>query len=190
MSSRYNDKFWFDSRGTPHTEKLAGARLDAMPSFPAGIRTAFSQWQVSSTIIDGRPVRLVQGTNAGQLPVNLYFDDSGLLVRQVRWNRTPVGVVPIELDYADYRDVSGVKMPFRTIVTWSDGQNTIQRREVRPNVPIDAERFTRPEAGPFSTPAEVRVGHGLTGSTRGRGILVMAGRATAVRRKEYDINPD
>ena len=95
-------------------------------------------------MIDGRPVRVVQGTNAGQLPVNLYFDDSGLLVRQVRWNKTAVGVVPVELDYAEYRDVGGVKMPFRTIVTWTDGQSTIQLRDVRLNVPIDDARFARP----------------------------------------------
>ena len=123
---------------------LAGARLDAMISFPAGIQQAFSQWQVGSTTIDGRPVRIAQGSNAGQLPVNLYFDDAGLLVRQVRWNRTAVGVVPTQLDYADHREVGGVKMPFRTIVTWTDGQSTIQLREVRPNVPIDAARFARP----------------------------------------------
>jgi hypothetical protein len=123
---------------------LAGARLDAMVSFPAGIQKAFSQWQVSSTTIDDRPVQIVQGTNAGQPPVNLYFDESGLLVRLVRWNRTAVGTVPTQIDYADYREVAGVKVPFRSIVTWTDGQNTIELSEVRPNVSIDAARFARP----------------------------------------------
>ena len=123
---------------------LAGARLDAIVSFPAGIQKAFSQWQVSSTTIDDRPVQIVQGTNAGQPPVNLYFDESGLLVRLVRWNRTAVGTVPTQIDYADYREVAGVKVPFRSIVTWTDGQNTIELSEVRPNVPIDAARFARP----------------------------------------------
>ena len=88
--------------------------------------------------------QLLQGTNTGELPVNLYFDDSGLLVRQVRWNKTPVGAVPVQIDYADYRDLDGIKMPFRTTVTWTDGQNTIQLREVRPNVAIEAARFARP----------------------------------------------
>jgi hypothetical protein len=123
---------------------LAGARLEAMMSFPAGIQKGFSQWQVGSATIDGRPVQIVQGTNAGQPPVNFYFDESGLLVRLVRWNRTAVGTVPTQTDYADYRDVAGVKIPFRTMVTWTDGQNTIQLSEVRPNVPIDAARFARP----------------------------------------------
>jgi hypothetical protein len=123
---------------------LEGSRLEAVTSFPASIRQAFSQWQVSSTTIDDRTVRLLQGTNAGLLPVNFYFDESGLLVRIMRWNRTAVGTVPTQIDYADYREVAGVKVPFRSMVTWTNGQNTIALSEVRPNVPIDAGKFARP----------------------------------------------
>ena len=122
---------------------LEGARLDALTSFPAGIKDAFSRWQVGATTIDDRPVKILQGTSAG-LPVNFYFDESGLLVRTLRWNRTAVGTVPTQIDYADYRDVAGVKMPFKTVVTWTDGQNTITLSDVRPNVAIDAARFSRP----------------------------------------------
>jgi hypothetical protein len=66
------------------------------------------------------------------------------LVRLLSWNRTAVGTVPTQIDYADYREVAGVKFPFRTIVTWTDGQNTIELNEVRANVPIDAAKFVRP----------------------------------------------
>ncbi len=123
---------------------LAGARFEAMVAFPAGLQKAYSQWQVASTLIDDKEVVILQGSNPGQLPVNLYFDDAGLLVRSVRWNSTPVGRVPTQTDYADYRDVAGVKMPFRWQVTWTNGQNTITLKEVRPNVAIDAARFARP----------------------------------------------
>ncbi len=81
----------------------------------------------------------------GQLPVNFYFDKStGLLKRVMRWNQTAVGPVPTETDYEDYRDVSGIKLPFRTIITWTDGKSTIDLKEVRPNVPIEAARFAKP----------------------------------------------
>jgi hypothetical protein len=125
---------------------LAGARLEAILAFPTGLRQAFAQWQVSSATIDERPVQILQGSNPGQLPVNFYFDEAGLLVRVVRWNRTAVGTVPTQMDFSDYRDVAGVRMPFRSVVTWTDGQNTTQLREVRPNVAIDAARFGRPPA--------------------------------------------
>jgi hypothetical protein len=126
------------------TGNLDGARLEALASFPASIKDAFRQWQVGAATIDDHPVQILQGTNPGQLPVNFYFDESGLLVRIVRWNRTVVGTVPAQIDYADYRDVAGVKMPFRIILTWTDGQNTTVLSEVRPNVAIEAARFSRP----------------------------------------------
>ena len=128
---------------------LEAARLEAMQLFPTNIRPAFTQWQVSSTTIDGRIVQLLQGQNAGQLPVNFYFDEAGLLVRIVRWNRTAVGTVPMQFEYADYRDVAGVKMPFQIVLTWTDGQNTIVLKEIQPNAAINAARFARP--APFQT---------------------------------------
>ena len=46
--------------------------------------------------------------------MRLYFDQkTGLLVRMVRYADTPVGRNPTEIDYADYRDADGVKIPFR-----------------------------------------------------------------------------
>ena len=123
---------------------LTGARLDAMISFPAGIQKSFSDWKVGSTVVDDRAVEILQGTKSGETPVNLYFDEAGLLVRLVRWNKTTVGTVPTQIDYADYREVAGVKLPFRILMTWTDGQNTFTLKEVRPNVAIDAAKFSRP----------------------------------------------
>ena len=123
---------------------LDGARIEALLAFPAGIQQAFSQWRVNFTAIDDREVLVAQGTNPGELPVNLYFDDAGLLVRSLRWTETVVGIIPTQVDYADYREVVGVQMPFRMTVTWTNGESITQFSEVRPNVSIDATRFTRP----------------------------------------------
>jgi hypothetical protein len=123
---------------------LTGARFEGMMSFPAGIQKAFSEWKATATVIGDRDVDLLQGSNPGELPVNFYFDESGLLVRTVRWNKTPVGNVPTQTDYSEYGDVAGVKMPFRLLVTWTNGQNTIELKDIRPNVAIDASRFARP----------------------------------------------
>jgi hypothetical protein len=125
------------------------ARMEALIAFPAGIRQAFDEWEVGTTFIDDREVQLVQGTRAGQLPLNLYFDaESGLLVRMVRWNSTPVGPVPLQVNYTDYRDVAGVKTPFSWTFTQTHMEMTIQLSEVQPNVPVDAARFDRPVPGP------------------------------------------
>ena len=75
----------------------------------------------------------------------MFFDqESGLLVRQVRFTSTMVGIVPTQVDYSDYREVAGVKMPFKWTVTWTDGQSMIELNEVQPNVAIDAAKFGKP----------------------------------------------
>jgi hypothetical protein len=126
---------------------LDGARIEALTLFPATIKDAFTGWQVGSGTIDDKPVQVLQGRSGGQ-PVNFYFDEAGLLVRTVRWNRTPVGTVPTQTDFSDYRDVAGVKMPFKTVITWTDGQNAIALNQVQSNVAIDAARFATPR--PFA----------------------------------------
>jgi len=123
---------------------LDGAKIDALVAFPAQIKEAFSQWQVGATAIDDREVHVLRGTNPRQPPVNFYFDESGLLVRVVRFGDTAVGRVPTQIDYSDYREVSGVKMPFKWTVTWTNGQSTTELSEMQGNVSIDAARFARP----------------------------------------------
>ena len=127
---------------------LEGARIDAMLSFPAQIRQAFKQWRITATAIDDREVRVVQGSNPGQAPVNFYFDEAGLLVRVLRFSDTAVGRVPTQTDFSDYRDVMGVKMPFKWTTTWTNGQATTELSEIRLNAPIDAARLARPAPAP------------------------------------------
>ena len=124
---------------------LDRARLEAILSFPAGIGQTFSQWRVGRAVLGDSEVLVVQAMEAGQPVVNLYFDPtSGLLVRLVRWTQTPVGFVPTQIDYTDYREVAGVKMPFHKTVTQTFMQVNIELSEVQPNVPVDAARFARP----------------------------------------------
>ncbi len=127
---------------------LEGTKIDAIVSFPGQIKQAFAQWRVGATAIDDKDVVVLQGTNPRQPPVNFYFDGTGLLVRVVRLVDTAVGRVPTQVDYSDYRDVAGVKMPFHWTTTWTDGQATVDLTEVQPNVTIEAARFAKPAPAP------------------------------------------
>jgi len=127
---------------------LEGARMDASLSFPARIKQDF-QWRTGfpSVTIDDKPVQVIQNAARGATGAKLYFDsESGLLVRQVRFVDTAVGVIPTQVDYADYRDVAGVRVPFRRVITWTDGRSTIELSQVQPNVRIDAAQFAKPAA--------------------------------------------
>jgi len=126
---------------------LDRTRLEALASFPTGMRQAFSQWRAGRAVIGDAEVTVLQASEADQPVVNLYFDESGLLVRLVRWTSTPVGFVPTQVEYSDYRDVSGVRIPFLRKVSQTYMQTTIELRELRANVPIDSARFAKPTPG-------------------------------------------
>ena len=136
---------------------LDGARLEADLSFPGRIKQTLSQWRVGFpvTTIEDRLVRIVQGTGAGGTRVKLFFDaESGLLARVVRYSNTVVGIVPTQIDYSDYREVAGIKMPFHWTVTWTDGKSTIELSDVQPNVPIDTSKFAQPAPAVVKKPAQ------------------------------------
>lgn len=125
---------------------LEGAKIDAALSFPARIKQDF-QWRTGfpSVTIDDQAVDVIQSVTRGATGAKLYFDsESGLLVRQVRFVDTAVGVIPTQIDYSDYRDVAGVKIPFKRVITWTDGRSTIELTQVQPNVRVDAARFSKP----------------------------------------------
>jgi hypothetical protein len=127
--------------------EMDGARLEADLAFPAHIKTSLSTWRVGFplTAIDVHPVQIVQGTGPGGTRVKLYFNvESGLLVRTLRYTNTAVGLVPTQIDYSNYQEVSGVRMPFHWVVTWTDGQSTIDLSDVQANVSIDPDKFARP----------------------------------------------
>jgi len=130
---------------SPSGGNFEGAKLDGILMFPTQLRASFATWRVSATGIDDKEVRVLQGTNPRQPPVNFYFDaSSGLLLRVLRLVDTAVGRVPTQIDYSDYRDVAGVKIPFKWIVTWTNGQATSELAEVQANPTIPATRFARP----------------------------------------------
>lgn len=76
----------------------------------------------------------------------LYFDpQSGLLVRAVRYANTLLGENPTQIDYSDYREEHGVKVPFRLTTATPGGGYTVQLESVQLNTAIDSRRFRMPE---------------------------------------------
>jgi outer membrane lipoprotein-sorting protein len=148
---------WMGNPGMPPREMSGGdleaVRLDADFYFPVHIKQAFSQWRVRPPEkVGDHEAYAVVGVNPGQPPVRLYFDEqSGLLVRLVRYEETPLGRNPTQIDYADYRDTDGVKAPFRWTIARPRGRFTIQIDQIEQNVAIDDARFAKP-ASAAATP--------------------------------------
>ena len=127
-------------------QELEGIRLEAELMFPSRIKQALTKWRVGApALLDDREVQLVQGTTPGGAVATLCFDsETGLLVRLVRYAASPVGRLVTRVDYGDYRDVAGVKLPFRWTVIWLSGRSTYELTDVQPNVAVDASRFAQP----------------------------------------------
>ncbi|HUO32519.1 MAG TPA: c-type cytochrome [Bryobacteraceae bacterium] len=143
---------WLGSTGRPAREmsgqEAEAARLDADFYFPTRIKEIFTSFRVGHPdTIGDRSVNTLICMRQGQPPVRLYFDQStGLLVRMVRYTETPVGRSPTQIDYADYREQDGVKIPFRWTLARTNGRFTIQMESVKQNVPIDDAKFAQPPA--------------------------------------------
>ena len=125
--------------------ELAGARVDAQLTFPGQIKTALTNLRTGApTAINDIDVDVVQGDGPDGVTVSLFFDSkSGLLLRTVRYSRSPIGRISTQIDYDDYREVGGIKLPHKWEMAWLDGRDTIELRDVKINVPIDAAKFGR-----------------------------------------------
>jgi hypothetical protein len=139
---------------------LDGAHLESELYFPVRIKQLLTKLHVGFPVTgapsllpdkvlglgtDDRELTVVQGTTLAGNNVKLYFErESGLLVRMVRYTNLPVGFAPTEIDYSDYRNVSGIKLPFRMTKTWVNGRAVTELSSIQVNVPIDAAKFARP----------------------------------------------
>ena len=141
---------WMGSTGRPAREMSAveaeAAGLDAEFSLALRLKEIFPQLRRGRPeTIAGVECETLNATRPGKAPVRLYFDKkSGLLVRMVRYADTPVGRNATQIDYADYREMDGVKSPFRWTLARPNGRFTIQVKEARNNVPIEDTKFSKP----------------------------------------------
>jgi hypothetical protein len=141
---------WSSIPGRPvrdaHGADLDAAQMDADLHFPLHIKQVFAELRVEyPEKIGDREAYVVSGIRQGQPPVKLYFDEqSGLLVRLVRYAQSPLGLGPTRIDYGDYRDADGMKIPFRWTVAQPDGSSTIQVEQIQQNIPIDDSKFAKP----------------------------------------------
>lgn len=143
---------WSNNPGAPLSKldpaNAEAVKLDAELNFATRLKQMFPQWRVGHPEkIKDQEVNQAFALQPGQPPVRLYFDkQSGLLVRLVRYAETPLGRLPTQIDYNDYRDSGGVKIPYRWTVANPRGRFTIQIDQVRQNVPVDDSKFAMPAA--------------------------------------------
>jgi hypothetical protein len=105
--------------------------------------------------IDGKDVYVLVGIGVDGKGERLYFDaQTGLLSRRITSTTTVVGLIPEQVDYEDYRDVDGLKVPFTIRITAIDSfwSSTRKFTEIKLNVPVDETKFNKPPPAPSPSP--------------------------------------
>ena len=95
---------------------------------------------------------MVIGTAGDNHQERLYFDaETGLLLRRISYMQTMIGLIPTQLDFEDYRDVDGVKLPFTVRVSTVEPGNPITAlafSEMKLNAAVDDAKFNMPPTPP------------------------------------------
>ena len=146
-------------RGGPrdmNAQEDVAAKLDADFHFATDLKQSLTRLRMARPDkIGDTEYYVLVGLASDNTPVRLYFDEnSGLLVREIRYAQGPIGRLPTQIDFADYRDTDGVKIPYKWTLARVNGRFTIQLDSVQQNVPIDDSKFQKPAAasgGPGSS---------------------------------------
>lgn len=139
---------WIQSMGQVRDDldRIQAAQVHRLADFnlPTNIKQRFTSLTVSRYgNIDNTPTIGLVG-RADQETEQLQFNrDTGLLMRRAIQTRTPFGTLMEQVDYSDYRDVSGIKVPFLvTYATWNQ-VTTEKLSEAQINAPVDDAAFTK-----------------------------------------------
>ena len=135
------------SDSSPQQQEIADMERDAEAYSAARIRNLFDSMKLENKArLSGRDVYVIEGKPAKGPPEKLFFDvDSGLLLRWDMARRQPNrGTVFVKVHLDDYKDVSGVKVPFTVRFAFESFNFTVKVDELEHNVPIDDAVFKRP----------------------------------------------
>jgi photosynthetic reaction center cytochrome c subunit len=145
-----SQKGWFRSAGGPIRDMpqadIEGAKLDADLQFPIDLKKSFPELKVvRAERINDQDAILLFATNSSGSPLELYFDrQTGLLLRQLRFGSSPLGLNPTQIDYGDYKTFDGVQVPLHLLITRPNRTVDIHLLQVTQSAPIDDAKFALP----------------------------------------------
>jgi hypothetical protein len=132
--------------------ELEAARLED-PFYVTGrIKQVFSDLRIAQKpeLIDRREAYVVSGRSAGSTAIRLYFDkESGALSRLVYNTETLFGPYYTQVDYADFRDAGGLKLPYRWTISRVRAEVAdFQVADLKVNVAVGESKFAKPSVPP------------------------------------------
>lgn len=128
-------------------QEIAELERDAEVYSAGKIRNLFETMKLENKVrLSGRDVYMIEGKPAKGPAEKLFFDvENGLLLRwDMARRQEGRGTVFVKVHLDDYREVSGVKVPFKVRFAFEEFNFTVQLSELEHNIPIDDAIFRKP----------------------------------------------
>lgn len=149
VSQIFDGKDSWKTAGGPsidlHPDEREEIRREAQFFGNTDLRSLFSKFEyVRLDRIDGRDVYMVRATSASNQRTTLYFDTvTGMLVRRTSGVPTILGNFVYQMDYWDYKDFGGVKIPTTIKFAVPGIYWTRKITEVKVNAPVTDAKFLK-----------------------------------------------
>lgn len=129
-----------------NTQEIAKLERDAEVYSAGRIRTLFDTMKLQPKArLHGRDMNVIEGKPAKGPAEKLFFDaENGLLVRWDMARREEGRTLFVKAHMEDYREIEGVKIPFRIRFAFESFTFVAQVDEFEYNIPVDDAIFKRP----------------------------------------------
>ena len=128
-------------------EELLQLKLANNLSRDVNLDKLYANWTVKGIEkVGGQDAYVLVGTPAGLQPETFYFDkQSGLLVQSESTMVSPEGKMPAKAFYEDYREIDGVKIPYKMRVVVPQAEIITTITEIKHGAAIEEAKFAKPK---------------------------------------------
>ena len=129
-----------------NSKEIAEMERDAEVYSSGKIKSLFESMKLENKArLSGRDVYVIEGKPAKGPAEKLFFDvENGLLVRWDMARREENRTVFVKAHLDDYRDMGGVKVPFKVRFAYESFNFTVKVDDLQHNIPIDDSIFRKP----------------------------------------------
>jgi len=141
---------WARAGNTPARDlrkaEYDSTRLEDAFNLPAQLKQMLLEPKMEHPeVFKGREVYVVSGKTQNLPMVKAYFEkDSGMLARLVYFVDTPFGPYPTQIEYGDFRDVGGRKVPFKWVISQTRNREFTWAMQDVKAAPVEDAKFARP----------------------------------------------
>ena len=98
-------------------------------------------------VIRGHEDYVISAKTRNLPKVEAYFEkNTGMLERLVYFNDSLYGIYPTQIDYRDFRDVGGRKVPYEWVISQTRNREFTYAMQTVKAMPIEDAKFAKPSA--------------------------------------------